>query len=61
MSDNIFEALKSLSKNCDLVMQKVDKGNSVVIVKKHVYLRHIGTTLSNHIISLKKLISKKEF
>ena len=29
-----FEALKTLSENCNLVIQKADKGNSVVIVEK---------------------------
>ena len=43
-----FEALKTLSKNCNLVIQKADKGNVVVIVKKDVYLRHMETIISDH-------------
>ena len=33
-----FEALKNLSKNCDLLIQRADKGNSLVIAEKDVYL-----------------------
>ena len=35
--------LKTLSKNCNLVLQKADKGNSV-----DVYLRHMETIISDH-------------
>ena len=31
-----------------MVIQKADKGNSVVIVEKDVYLRHMETFVSNH-------------
>ena len=31
-----------------MVIQKADKGNSIVIVEKNVYLRHMETILSNH-------------
>ena len=41
------ETLKTLSKNCNLVIQKADKGNSVVIFEKDVYLRHMETILSD--------------
>ena len=38
-----FEALKTLSKSCNLVIC-----NSVVIVEKDVYLRYTETIISNH-------------
>ena len=47
LSNEEFEALKTLSGNCDLVIQKADKGNSVVIVEKDVYVRHMETILSD--------------
>ena len=47
-SNKEFGALKSLSKNCNLVIQKAYKGNSVAIVEKDVYLRHMETIVSNH-------------
>ena len=46
LSNEEFEALKNLSKNCNLVMQRAEKGNSVVIVEKDVYLRYMETILS---------------
>ena len=36
ISNNKFEALKTLSKNCNLVIQKADKGNLVVTVEKDI-------------------------
>ena len=47
LSNEEFEALKTLSGNCNLVIQKADKGNSVVIVEKDVYVRHMETILSD--------------
>ena len=46
LSNEEFEGLKILSKNCNLVIQKAS--NSVVIAEKDVYLRYIETILSNH-------------
>ena len=40
-----FEALKNLSANCNWVIQKADKGNSVELVEKNVYIRHIEKVL----------------
>ena len=37
LSNKEFEALKNLSANCNLITQKADKGNSVVLVEKDVY------------------------
>ena len=48
LSNEEFEALKTLSKNCNLVIQKADKDNSVVMVDKDVYLRRMETTVSDH-------------
>ena len=43
-----------------MVIQKADKGNSIAIVEKDVYLRHLETILSNHNkfekVSIKKRI-----
>ena len=36
LSNEEFEALKNLSANCNLIIQKVDKGNSFVLVEKDV-------------------------
>ena len=47
LSNSEFDAFKNLSNNCNLVIQKADKGNSVVIVQKDVYVRHIETILNN--------------
>ena len=46
-SNEEFEALKTLSGNCNLVIQKADKGNSVVIVEKDVYVRYMEMILSD--------------
>ena len=60
LSNEEFEALKTLSKNCNLVILKADTSSSFVIVEKDVYLRHMETILSNHNkfekISIKKAI-----
>ena len=48
LSNEEFEALKTLSNNCNLVIQKADKSNSVIIVEKDVYLRHMETVISDH-------------
>ena len=47
LTNEEFEALKPLSGNCNLVIQKPDKGNSVVIVEKDVYVRHMETIVSD--------------
>ena len=60
LSNEEFEALKDLSANCNLIIQKADKGNSVVLVEKDVYIRHIERFLMM-LRSLKKLKSRKEF
>ena len=38
LSNEEFEALKTLSKNCDLLRQRAYKNNSLVIAEKDVYL-----------------------
>ena len=45
LSNSEFDALKNLSNNCILVIQKADKENSVVIVQKDVYIKHIEKIL----------------
>ena len=42
-----FEALKNLSASCNLIIQKADKGNSVVLVENDVYIRHIEKILDD--------------
>ena len=47
LSNEEFEALKPLSADYNLVIQKGNKSNSVVIVEKDVYVRHMETILSD--------------
>ena len=47
LSNEEFQALKNLSGNCNLIIQKVGKGNSVVLVEKDVYIRHIEKILDD--------------
>ena len=47
LSEQEFVALKKLSKNLDLVIQKSDKGNSVVLVDKASYLQRVEALLVN--------------
>ena len=47
LSNEEFEALKNLPANCNLVIQKADKGNSVVLVEKDVYIRYIEKILDD--------------
>ena len=47
LSDEEFKASQNLSKNTNLVIQKSDKGNSVVILDKDVYTKHMESLLSN--------------
>ena len=37
-----LESLKNLSKTADIIIQKSDKGNSVVILNKKVYLEKMN-------------------
>ena len=41
LSTEKFEALKNFSANCNLVTRKGDKGNSVALVEKDVYMRYM--------------------
>ena len=45
LSDAEFDVLQNVSKNTSLVMQKSDKGNSVVILDKNVYIKHMESLL----------------
>ena len=47
LSKGELEALASLSKNKDIVIQKSDKGNSVVIVDKETYIKRMEIFLSD--------------
>ena len=47
LSKEEFTALQNLSKNKDLIIQKSDKGNSVVIVQRQDYLEKMNDILSD--------------
>ena len=47
LSKEEFTALQNLSKNKDLIIQKSDKGNSVVIVQRQDYLEKMSDILSD--------------
>ena len=47
LSDEEFKALQNLSKNTNLVIQKSDKGNSVVILDKDINIKRMKSLLSN--------------
>ena len=59
LSNEELEALKNLSANSHLIIQKADKGNSVVLVKKDVYIRHIEKILDDS-TKFEKVKVKKE-
>ena len=46
LSEDEFIALQSLSKNRDLIIQKSDKCNSVIIVDSNNYIEKMDTILS---------------
>ena len=48
-----------MSANCNLIIQKADKGNSVVLVEKYVYIRHIEKILDDA-TKFEKVKIKKE-
>ena len=53
LSKEELAALASLSKNKDIVIQKSDKGNSVVIVDNETYIKRMENLLSNERVTLK--------
>ena len=48
LSDEELEALDRLSKNKNLLVQKADKGNSVVLVGRDVYTKHMENILKDN-------------
>ena len=54
LSKKELESLKNLSKNPDIVIQKSDKGNSVVILDKKVYLEKMKEMLNKNDRSVSK-------
>ena len=48
LSDEELKALEKLSKNNNLVVQKADKGISVVLVDRDVYVNHMENILKNN-------------
>ena len=75
LTSSEFKALKRLSKNKDIVIQKADKGNTVVILDKCSYISAIEEILNdnskfskldipagkeiNHIVNLEKRITSE--
>ena len=53
LSKEELPTLASLSKNKDIVIQKSDKGNSVVIVDNETYIKRMENLLSNERVTLK--------
>ena len=47
LSNEKFEKLKNLSANFNVIIQKPDKGKSVVLLEKDVYIRHIEKILDD--------------
>ena len=47
LSSNEFTALKNLANNNNLVIQKADKGNCIVILDKDVYLQNVESIISD--------------
>ena len=43
-----LEALEKLSKNNNLVVQKADNGNSMVLVDRDVYVNHMENILKDN-------------
>ena len=41
LSNEEFKALKNLSANCNLIIQKAAQFNSVALVEKDVYISHM--------------------
>ena len=48
LSDEVLQALDRLSKNKNLVIQKADKSNSVVLVNRDVYVKHMANILKDN-------------
>ena len=48
LNQNEFNAMKSLSQNKDLIVQKSDKGNSVVVIYRSTYNKKMEMILSDH-------------
>ena len=59
LSDSEFQALKNLSRlKKEVIIQKFDKGNSVVLVNKSNYIRHIEGMLKD-VSKIEKVSLKK--
>ena len=48
LTESEFKALRHLSKNKNIVIQKADKGNTIVILDKISYIRAIEEILNDH-------------
>ena len=48
LSDEELEALERLSKNKNLVVQKAHKDNSMVLVNRYVYVKHMENILKDN-------------
>ena len=58
LSEEEFKALQNLSKNTNLVIQKSDKANSVVVLDEDIYIKHMESLLSNK-AKFEKVATKK--
>ena len=61
LSKKEYLALKDLIKNRDLIIQKADKGNTVVILNKNDYIFKIKVILSDSSKFQKLSINQKSF
>ena len=60
LSKKELKSLKNLSKNPDIVIQKSDKGDSVVILDKKVYLEKMKEMLNKNDLFLKLCIQEEK-
>ena len=60
LSKKELESLKNLSKNPDIIIQKSDKGNSVVILNEKVYLEKMNEMLNKNEHFLKLSIQEEK-
>ena len=59
LSNEEFKTLINLSANCNLIIPKADKGNSVVLVEEDVDVRHMEKILADA-TKFEKVKIKKE-
>ena len=60
LSKKELESLKNVSKNPDIIIQKSDKGNSVIILDKKIYLEKMKEMLNKNDQFLKLSIQEEK-